>query len=103
MTGVQTCALPIYHNIINCFIGIVYGGISGYFGGTIDNVMMRIVEIINGIPYLLIVILLMMVLPRGTMTIITALVAVGWVGMARLVRGELYGFEMGDESGRDRC
>lgn len=74
---------------INCIVGIVYGGISGYFGGTIDNVLMRIVEVINGIPYLLIVILLMMVLPRGVMTIVIAYAAVGWVGMARLVRGEI--------------
>lgn len=74
---------------VNCLIGVVYGGISGYFGGMIDDIMMRIVEIINGIPYLLIVILLMTILPRGIGTIIIAMVSVGWVGMARLVRGEV--------------
>ena len=73
----------------NCFIGVVYGGIAGYFGGRIDNIMMRIVEIVNGIPYLLIVILLMTVLPKGFITIVIAMVSVGWVGMARLVRGEV--------------
>lgn len=75
--------------LVNCCIGVVYGGISGYFGGMIDNIMMRIVEVINGIPYLLIVILLMTILPRGEMTIIIAMISVGWVGMARLVRGEI--------------
>ena len=42
---------------VNFIVGIIYGGISGYFGGALDNVMMRIVEIVNGIPYLIIVIL----------------------------------------------
>ena len=45
--------------LVNGLIGVVYGGISGYFGGIVDDIMMRIVEIVNGIPYLLIVILLM--------------------------------------------
>lgn len=74
---------------INCLVGIVYGGISGYFGGLLDNIMMRIVEIINGIPYLLVVILLMVILPRGIMTIVVAYSLVGWIGMARLVRGQV--------------
>ncbi len=74
---------------INTVIGIVYGGVSGYFGGMIDNVLMRIVEIINGIPYLLIVILLGLVLEPGISTIIIAYCMIGWVGMARLVRGQV--------------
>lgn len=74
---------------IYCVVGVVYGGIAGYFGGKVDNIMMRIAEIINGIPYLLIVILLMVVLPAGAGTIILAMALVGWVGMARLVRGEV--------------
>lgn len=75
--------------LIDCIIGIIYGGISGYFGGAIDNVMMRIVEIISGIPYLIIVILLMTVLPRGLTTIIIAYSLTGWTQMARLVRGQV--------------
>ena len=75
--------------LVNGLIGVIYGGISGYFGGRIDDIMMRIVEIVNGIPYLLVVILLMSVMDRGMTTIIIALVAVGWVGMARLVRGQV--------------
>ena len=79
--------------LIDCFIGVIYGGISGYFGGAIDNVMMRIVEIISGIPYLIIVILLMTVLPRGIGTIIVAYSLTGWTGMARLVRGQVVSLE----------
>lgn len=75
--------------MIDCIIGIIYGGISGYFGGGVDNVMMRIIEVIGGIPYLIVVMLLMVVLPRGLMTIIIAYSLTGWTGMARLVRGQV--------------
>lgn len=81
---------------INVIIGIIYGGISGYLGGAADNIMMRIIEVINGIPYLIIVILLMMVLPPGVMTIVVAYAAVGWTGMARLVRGQIMSLKQQD-------
>lgn len=74
---------------INCAIGVLYGGISGYAGGNVDNVMMRIVEIISGIPYLIIVLLLMSVMKPGISAIIIAYATVGWTGMARLVRGQV--------------
>jgi ABC-type dipeptide/oligopeptide/nickel transport systems, permease components len=77
----------------NLVIGVVYGGISGYVGGAVDNIMMRVVEIINGIPYLMIVILLKMVVGRsdttGIISLIVAYGVVGWTGTARLVRGQL--------------
>ncbi|MBB2184101.1 ABC transporter permease [Lachnospiraceae bacterium MD1] len=81
---------------VNFIIGIIYGGISGYMGGAVDNIMMRIIEIINGIPYLIVVILLMMVLPKGTMTLVAAYAAVGWTGMARLVRGQIMSLKQQD-------
>jgi len=81
---------------INFVIGIIYGGISGYVGGTADNIMMRIIEVVNGIPYLIIVILLMMVLPKGVMTMVIAYATVGWTGMARLVRGQIMSLKQQD-------
>jgi oligopeptide transport system permease protein len=81
---------------INFIIGIIYGGISGYLGGSVDNVMMRIIEIINGIPYLIIVVLLMMVIPPGAMTMVIAYATVGWTGMARLVRGQIMSLKQQD-------
>ncbi|MFT9848806.1 ABC transporter permease [Aneurinibacillus sp. REN35] len=75
--------------LIDFFIGIIYGGISGYLGGRADNIMMRIVDILYGVPYLLIVILLMVVMGPGLLTIIIALSATGWLSMARLVRGQV--------------
>lgn len=75
--------------LIDCLIGVVYGGISGYLGGMVDQVMMRFVEIISGIPYLIIVLLLVAVLPRGFGTLIIAYSITGWTGMARIVRGQV--------------
>ncbi|MCY9670318.1 ABC transporter permease [Paenibacillus alginolyticus] len=75
--------------LIDFVIGIIYGGIAGYFGGRIDNVMMRFVDLLYGIPYLLVVILLMVVMGPGLLTIIVALSATGWIGMARIVRGQV--------------
>ena len=80
--------------LINLVIGVTYGAISGYVGGSVDNVMMRIIEVINGIPYLLVVILLRIVLKEGgVINIIIALAAVGWIGMARLARGQVIGLK----------
>ncbi|GAF16113.1 LOW QUALITY PROTEIN: oligopeptide transport system permease protein OppC [Bacillus sp. JCM 19046] len=75
--------------LIDCVIGIVYGGVSGYKGGRTDSIMMRIVEVLYGLPYLLVVILLMVIMGPGLFTIIVALTVTGWVGMARIVRGQV--------------
>lgn len=74
---------------INLFIGILYGGIAGYLGGNVDNVMMRIVDIISTIPLTLYVILIMVILDSGFVSIIVALSSVYWVSMARVVRGQI--------------
>lgn len=74
---------------IDVTIGIIYGGIAGYKGGRTDNVMMRIIEILYGLPYLLVVILMLVVLGPSLFTIIVALTITGWVGMARIVRGQV--------------
>ncbi|GAK08695.1 ABC transporter permease [Geomicrobium sp. JCM 19038] len=75
--------------LIEFIIGVAYGGISGYRGGKVDNVMMRIVDVLYGLPYLLVVVLLMVVMGPGLFTIIIALSITGWIGMARLVRGQV--------------
>ena len=82
--GIALCAA-----IIDMIIGMSYGLISGYFGGKVDNIMCRIAEIINGIPRLVIVTLLMLVLPRGFVTIVFALMITEWIGMSRIARAEM--------------
>jgi len=70
-------------------IGVLYGGISGYAGGRTDMLMMRILDIISGIPMLLYLILLMVVLGPGLKSIIFALGITQWIGMARMVRADV--------------
>ncbi|QED50196.1 oligopeptide ABC transporter permease [Cytobacillus dafuensis] len=74
---------------IDLIIGVAYGGISAYYGGRIDNIMQRIVEILVGIPNLIVIILLILVLQPGIVSITLAMVITGWVGMARIVRGQI--------------
>lgn len=75
--------------LIDFFVGVIYGGVSGYKGGRTDSVMMRIIEVLYGLPYLLVVILLLVVMGPSLTTIIVALSVTGWVGMARIVRGQV--------------
>lgn len=75
--------------IIDIFIGMIYGLVSGYFGGKVDIVMQRIAEILNGIPTLVIVTLLGLVLPSGISSIIFALMITGWIGMSRVARAQV--------------
>lgn len=75
--------------IINMVIGVAYGAISGYFGGRTDNIMQRIIEILSGIPDLIVVILMILILQPGILSITIALTITGWVGMARVVRGQI--------------
>ncbi len=74
---------------ISLTFGVLYGGISGYFGGIVDDIMMRIVEIIVGIPYMIVVILMSMALGEGLVPLIIALCLTSWTGLARLVRGQI--------------
>ena len=75
--------------LINLVVGVLYGAISAIKGGAVDAIMQRIIEILVGIPQLIIVILFMLVLPPGIGTIIVALSITGWVNMARLVRAQI--------------
>ena len=78
-------------SLVNFVIGVTYGAISGYEGGRVDNIMMRIVDIINSVPLVLIIILMMVLIrtQNGLWRIIMAIGLVYWVGMARLVRGQI--------------
>jgi oligopeptide transport system permease protein len=82
-------SIGIVASVINLTIGVVYGGIAGFFGGRIDRIMMNIVDILYGIPVLLYVILLMVILKPGLTNIFIALGIAYWLGMARMVRGQM--------------
>lgn len=102
-------AVGIVAAIMISIIGIIYGAISGFFGGWVDNIMMRIVDIVYSVPTILIVILLQVVLKRpldnfiksghapafmsnmgvGLISIFLVLALLYWVDMARIVRGQI--------------
>ncbi|SOC18132.1 oligopeptide transport system permease protein [Ureibacillus xyleni] len=75
--------------IIDLIIGVLWGSISGLAGGRVDNIMMRIADILSAVPYLLVVIILLVVLKPGLIPMIIALSITGWVNMARIVRGQV--------------
>jgi len=78
---------------VNTVIGIVYGGISGYYGGSTDMVMMRITEIISAFPEIVVVTLFIIAFGTGITSIILALLIRGWVPVARLVRAQFLRFK----------
>ncbi len=79
----------LFAALIDLIVGVIYGGIMGYFGGRTDEVMSRISEVLYAIPYLLIVILMVVVFEPSMMTIILALTITGWINMAWIVRGQI--------------
>lgn len=82
--------------IINTILGCLLGGLSGYFGGTFDMVFMRIIDVLYGIPSLIITILVMTILGSGVQSLIIAMVIVGWIGTCRFVRGEVLRLKSSD-------
>ncbi|QAY67700.1 ABC transporter permease [Paenibacillus protaetiae] len=79
----------IYAALVDLFVGVIIGGIMGYYGGRIDEILNRICEILYSIPSLLIVILLTVVFQPSMGTIILALSITGWINMAWIVRGQI--------------
>ncbi|CAM3731087.1 oligopeptide ABC transporter permease [Erysipelothrix urinaevulpis] len=75
--------------LIDICFGMVYGLISGYFGGKVDTIMQRFVEIVNSIPSLVILVLLLVVMSPSLTTIIIALMLTGWIGMSRVTRAQV--------------
>lgn len=79
--------------ITNIFIGIVYGAIAGYYGGKIDMYMMRVCEITNAFPQIVVVTMFILFFGTGIFSIIMALVIRGWIPTARLIRAQFLRFK----------
>ena len=73
---------------VSLLIGVTWGAIAGYFGGHLDNLMMRFVDVMYSLPFMFFVILLMVVFGRNIFLIFIAIGAVEWLTMARIVRGQ---------------
>lgn len=74
---------------IDLAVGILWGGFAGLSGGYIDEFMMRIADILYSLPYLLVAVLFIVVLGSGLTSIILAITVIGWITMARIVRGQV--------------
>ena len=75
--------------LVSLVIGVSYGAIAGYFGGALDEWMMRTVDILYALPFLFLVILLMVLFGRNVVLVFVAIGAINWLDMARVVRGQV--------------
>lgn len=74
--------------LVSVVIGVLYGAVAGYVGGRVDQAMMRFVDIMYALPYILFVILLMVIFGRNVYLLFAAIGAIEWLTMARIVRGQ---------------
>lgn len=72
-------------------IGLSYGSVSGYFGGKVDSFMMRIVDILDGLPFVIFIILILVIFGRDIYFLFISIGAFGWLSMARIVRIQVLG------------
>ncbi len=92
--GQISLMVALISTLVSLVIGVSYGAIAGYVGGGIDDLMMRVVDVLYSLPYVIIVIVLLALLPAKTPTgqlaeLFVALGAVSWLTMARIVRGQV--------------
>lgn len=73
---------------VSLLIGVSYGAVAGYFGGRIDALMMRAVDVLYALPFMFLIILLMVALGRHLLLVFVAIGAINWLDMARIVRGQ---------------
>ena len=89
LTGLRvSLAVGVVATAVALAIGVLWGAIAGYFGGMVDEVMMRIVDVLYALPFIFFVIVLMVVFGRDIILIFLAIGAVGWLTMARIVRAQ---------------
>ena len=87
--GRISLSVGILATAVSITIGVIYGTVSGYYGGRVDRVMMRLVDLIYAIPFTIFVILLMVLLGRQFILLFVAIGAVEWLTMARIVRAQV--------------
>jgi len=86
--GRMSLLVGVVATLVSLLIGISYGATAGYFGGRIDGIMMRVVDILYAMPFMFFVILLMVFFGRNILLIFVAIGAINWLDMARIVRGQ---------------
>ena len=92
--GTRISLLIAFFSVLtNVFIGVVYGAISGYYGGKIDLILTHFAEVLDGMPYIVVTILFMILFGSGMVSIVLALTITGWIGTSRLIRAQFYRFK----------
>ncbi|MCC8934436.1 ABC transporter permease [Rhizobium sp. 'Codium 1'] len=86
--GQISLAVGLAASLVSLGIGVIYGATSGYLGGRVDNIMMRIVEILYSLPFVFLVVVLVVFFGRSVILIFLVIGAVEWLEMARIVRGQ---------------
>jgi oligopeptide transport system permease protein len=81
-------AVGLLASVISVVVGISYGAVAGYIGGRTDHLMVRIIEILSGLPLIFFVIFLTVIFGRNEYLLFVSIGAVGWLTMARIVRGQ---------------
>ena len=81
-------AVGLVASLVSLIIGVVYGATAGFFGGRMDELMMRFVDILYSLPFIFFVIILMVIFQRNFILLFVAIGAVQWLTMARIVRGQ---------------
>jgi len=81
-------AVGLVASAVSLLVGIAYGAVSGYLGGRTDHLMMRLIEILSGLPLIFFVIFLTVIFGRNEYLLFLSIGAVGWLTMARIVRGQ---------------
>lgn len=87
--GRVSLAVGFIATFVALLIGVLYGTVAGYVGGRVDSVMMRLVDILYALPFIIFIILLMVVFGRNILLLFLAIGAVEWLTMARIVRGQV--------------
>ena len=87
--GRISITIGLMTTLVALFIGVLYGSIAGYYGGRVDNLMMRFVDVMYGLPYLVLVIVLIVMLGRSAINLFIALGLIGWLSLARVIRGQV--------------
>lgn len=85
--------IGLFVAIVTISVGVVYGSISGYYGGSVDLIMQRISEVLGGIPWIVIMTLVVLYLGSNLFTMALALVLTSWIGTANMVRSQFYRYK----------
>ena len=92
--GVRISLLIAFVSVLtNVVIGVVLGGVAGYYGGTVDMLLTHFASVLSGLPYVVVTILFMMLLGSGITSLILAMCVTGWIGTFRMIRAQFYRYK----------